>query len=256
VYWLKAYQVPLGSRYSKGKAIVNLLNMEKDETINAVLPVQGFVSGKYVMMCTKKGLIKKTSLEEFSRPRKGGIKAIGLRDNDELVSVRITNGDETFLIATKEGNAVKFNEKDVRDMGRNATGVRGVSLNKDDCVVGVSNCNEGLSLFTITENGYGKRTLLDEYRLIKRGGKGVININTSDRNGKVVGTIVVQDDDDLILMSQNGIVIRTKAKDISCIGRNTQGVRVMKLEEGDKVVSVAKIKSEDGSVGEGTHGSQ
>ncbi len=244
VYWLKAYQVPLGSRYSKGKAIVNLLSLEKDEVINAVLPVQEFSQGKSLLMCTRKGILKKTSLNEFSRPRKGGIKAVGLREGDELVGVKITNGNDDFIIATNGGNAVKFNEKDVREMGRNASGVRGVTLEEKDFVVGISNCNEGKTLFTITENGYGKRTMLDEYRLIKRGGKGVINIITSERNGNVVGTVVVQDDD-LILMSEKGVVIRTQAKDISCIGRNTQGLRVMRLEEGDKVVSVAKITREE-----------
>lgn len=244
VYWLKAYQLPVGSRYSKGKAIVNLLNLDKDETINAVLPVDEFGDGS-VLMCTKGGVVKKTSLKDFSRPRKGGIIAVGLRENDEVVSVRLCNENDEFVIATRAGNAVKFNETDVRVMGRTAGGVRGVKLGSDDYVVEMSSCKDGPALFTITENGYGKRTLLDNYRLIKRGGKGVRNIIASPRNGKVVGTAVVSDEDELILISQKGVVIRMNAKDISCIGRNTQGVRVMKLLPEDKVVSVAKIRNEE-----------
>lgn len=243
VYWLKAYQLPMGSRYSKGKAIVNLLNLDKDEVVNAVLPVDTFGDG-CVLMCTKNGVVKKTSLKDFSRPRKGGIIAIGLREDDDVVSVRLCNENDEFVIATRGGNAVKFNEKDVRVMGRGASGVRGVRLGSDDRVVGMSSCKDGPALFTITENGYGKRTLLSNYRLIKRGGKGVRNIIASPRNGKVIGTSVVNDGDELILISQKGVVIRMSAKDVSCIGRNTQGVRVMKLVD-DRVVSVAKIQNGD-----------
>jgi DNA gyrase subunit A len=242
VYWLKAYQLPVGSRYSKGKAIVNLLKLGQDEVINAVLPVNKFGDG-YVLMCTKRGVVKKTSLKDFSRPRRGGIIAIGLRENDDVVSVRLCECGDEFMIATRGGNAVKFNESDVRVMGRSAGGVRGVKLGNDDYVVGMSGCKDGSALFTITENGYGKRTLLENYRLIKRGGKGVRNIITSSRNGKVVGTSVVGDADELILISQKVVVIRMSAKDVSCIGRNTQGVRVMRLVPGDKVVSVAKVRN-------------
>ncbi|MDP3916692.1 MAG: DNA gyrase subunit A [Nanoarchaeota archaeon] len=244
VYWLKAYQLPIGSRYSKGKAIVNMLRLEQDEMINTILPVDKFEDGKSLMFCTKKGVLKKTSLKDFSNPRKGGIRSIGLREGDEVVGVKLANENDNLIIATKNGNAVKFNEKDVRVMGRTASGVRGVSLRSDDSVVGIGNCNEGLGLFTITENGYGKRTLLDAYRLIRRGGKGVRNIITSERNGKVVDTSVVYDNDELILMSEKGVVIRMLAKDIGCIGRNTQGVRIMRLLSGDRVVSVAKIAGE------------
>ena len=244
VYWLKAYQLPVGSRYSKGKAIVNLLKLDQDEKINAVLPVNEFGGGS-VLMCTKNGVVKKTSLKDFSRPRKGGIIAIGLKEDDDVVSVRLCESNDEFVIATRGGNAVKFNESDVRVMGRSAGGVRGVRLGTDDYVIGMCGCKDGPALFTITENGYGKRTLLDNYRLIKRGGKGVRNIITSPRNGKVIGASVVLDTDELILISQKGVVIRMSAKDVSCIGRNTQGVRVMKLLEGDKVVSVAKVRSDE-----------
>ena len=244
VYWLKAYQLPIGSRYSRGKAIVNLLKLGIGEEINAVLPVNEFGDGS-VLMCTKKGVVKKTSLKDFSRPRKGGIIAIGLREDDDVVSVRLCEAGDEFVIATRGGNAVKFSEKDVRVMGRSAGGVRGVKLSRDDYVVGMCGCKDGPALFTITEHGYGKRTLLSNYRLIKRGGKGVRNIIASPRNGKVIGTTVVNDVDELILISQKGVVIRMNAKDVSCIGRNTQGVRVMKLLSGDKVVSVAKIRNEE-----------
>ena len=250
VYWLKAYQLPIGSRYSKGKAIVNLLRLDKDEVINAVLPIQEFKDDQGVMICTKKGVVKKTSLTEFSKPRKGGIKAIGLKDDDDVVSVKLSGEGEQFIIATHSGNAVKFRENDVRNMGRTAYGVRGVMLGAEDYVVGMSRCSEGDCIFTITENGYGKRTNLEDYRLIKRGGKGVRNIIASPRNGKVVSTIVVEDSDELILMSEKGVVIRMRAGDISRIGRNTQGVRVMKLLSGDRVVSVAKVKANDVEVKE------
>ncbi len=249
VYWLKAYQLPVGSRYSKGKAIVNLLKLGIGEEINAVLPVNEFGEGS-VLMCTKKGVVKKTSLKDFSRPRKGGIIAIGLKEDDDVVSVRLCDSGDEFVIATHNGNAVKFNEGDVRVMGRSAGGVRGVKLGSEDYVVGMCGCKDGPALFTITENGYGKRTLLSNYRLIKRGGKGVRNIIASPRNGKVVGTSVVNDNDELILISQKGVVIRMGSKDVSCIGRNTQGVRVMKLLSGDKVVGVAKIRNGDEEVEE------
>ena len=173
-----------------------------------------------------------------------------LQIDDDVVSVRLCETNDQFVIATRGGNAVKFNESDVRVMGRSAGGVRGVRLGTDDYVVGMCGCKDGPALFTITENGYGKRTLLDNYRLIKRGGKGVRNIITSPRNGKVIGSSVVLDTDELILISQKGVVIRMNAKGVSCIGRNTQGVRVMKLLPGDKVVSVAKVRSEEGDVSE------
>jgi DNA gyrase subunit A len=248
VYWLKAYQLPMGGRYSKGKAIVNLLKLGEGEKINAILPVGKFEAGRSVVMCTKNGVVKKTSIGEFSRPRKGGIKAIGLRDEDELVSAVLTEGGEELIIANGNGNAVKFNENDVRPMGRSASGVRGVNLNVGDYVVDMSRCKNGNGLFTITENGYGKRSLLEAYRLVRRGGKGVRNIITNERNGNVVCTSVVKDGDELILVSEKGIVIRMKAEDISMIGRNTQGVRVMKLLVGDKVVGIAKIRGETGEV--------
>ena len=239
VHWLKAYKVPVGTRYSKGKAIVNLLNL-KDEKVNAVLPVKNFGVNAYLFFCTTNGLIKKTHLKEFGNPRSGGIKAIKLKDKDEVIKVMLTSGDFDIILGTEKGLAVKFNEKDVREIGRNASGVRGVKLEKDK-VVGMEIAKKGADLLTITENGYGKRTSMDEYRLIRRGGKGVINIKTGGRNGKVVGIKTVMDSDEVMFITKKGVIIRTMVKGISRVSRNTLGVRIMRLKEGDKVTSVARV---------------
>jgi len=241
VYWLKAYKVPMVSRYSRGKAIVNLLRLEKNEKITAVLPIHEFSDNLNLFLATKNGSIKKTNLKRFSKPRKGGIKAITLKNNDELIQVRLTPGSLKMIIGSKNGSAVRFDEKDVRESGRSASGVRGIRLAKDDEVIGLEVARNDACLFTITENGYGKRTKIDQYRLIKRGGKGVRNIKTSKRNGKVVGIKTVMDNDEFVLISEKGVIIRVSAKDVSIIGRNTQGVRVMKVKGKDKVASIARI---------------
>jgi|APSaa5957512622_1039677.scaffolds.fasta_scaffold01293_15 DNA gyrase subunit A len=241
VYWIKAYKIPEMGKYSKGKAIVNLLNLKQGDKITTVIPIKMFDDKSYLLMTTKNGLIKKTNLKNYSKPRKGGIIGIKLRDNDELVNVKLTNNYQRFIIASKDGQAVRFDEKDVRDMGRNSMGVRGIRLNPGDEVIGMELAEETKSLLTVTEHGYGKRSPIVDYRLISRGGKGVRNIKTSSRNGKVVSIKTVSDEDEIIAISENGIVIRMQAKDISIIGRNTQGVRVMRLREGDKVTTVAKI---------------
>ena len=237
IFCLKGYEIPSGTRYSKGKAIVNLLQL-KDERINTAIPVKDFKEG-FLLMVTKKGLIKKIKLEEFNNIRKTGIIAINLKEDDQLVNVRLSSGNDEVFIATKDGLAARFNEKNVNAMGRNASGVRGIKL-VDDEVVGFE-IIKNKYLLSITENGYGKRTDVNEYRLINRGGKGVINILTSDRNGKVVGIKNVGDYDELIIVSKKGIAIRVNVKDISVVGRSTQGVRIMKLDEGDNVISLAKI---------------
>ncbi len=239
VYWSKAYSIPSGSRYAKGTNLVNLLKLSKNERIKATIPVSEFKENYYLNMFTSKGLIKKTSLQEYSRPRKGGIIAINLRDEDTLIDVILTKDGEDLIIASANGLAVKFNESQIRPVGRNAMGVRAIKLSKDDKVIGADIAKD--SLLTITENGYGKRTDINEYRLINRGGKGVINIKTSERNGKVVSIKCVNGSEDLIFVTKKGILIRTSTKDISKIGRNTQGVRIMKLHEGDKVISTAKV---------------
>ncbi|MBT3416811.1 DNA gyrase subunit A [Candidatus Woesearchaeota archaeon] len=242
VYWSKAYTIPSGSRYSKGMHLVNLLNLQKDERIKSIIPIAKFEESWYLNMVTKNGLIKKTSLKEYSNPRKGGIIAINLKEGDSLIEVILTQDGEELIVASKGGMAVKFKGDQIRPVGRNSMGVRAIRL-VDDEVIGVTRAND--TLLTITENGYGKRTKVDDYRLINRGGKGVINIKTSERNGKVAGVRSVTDKDDLIFVTQNGILIRTSAKDISTIGRNTQGLRIMKLNDGDKVISVAKVIGED-----------
>jgi len=222
--------------------LVNLLNLQKDERIKSIIPIAKFEESWYLNMVTKNGLIKKTSLKEYSNPRKGGIIAINLKEGDSLIEVILTQDGEELIVASKGGMAVKFKGDQIRPVGRNSMGVRAIRL-VDDEVIGVTRAND--TLLTITENGYGKRTKVDDYRLINRGGKGVINIKTSERNGKVAGVRSVTDKDDLIFVTQNGILIRTSAKDISTIGRNTQGLRIMKLNDGDKVISVAKVIGED-----------
>jgi DNA gyrase subunit A len=245
VHWLKVYYIPEASRQAKGKAIVNLLHLEKDERITAFVPVKEFDDQHYIVMVTKKGIIKKTDLEEFSNPRKTGIIACTLRENDELINAVLTDGNKNVVIATKKGMAVRFKENKVRAMGRTAAGVRGITL-RDDDVVSMVVADDGATLLTVTENGYGKRSNLSAYRETNRGGVGVKNIICSERNGNVVSVKSVIDQDDLMFISKNGIIIRTAATGISVIGRNTQGVRLMKLDNGDKLVAAAKVIRENG----------
>ena len=240
LFWLKGYDIPEGSRYSPGKAIINLLKLEEGEKITTLIPVKDFNKG-YLVMVTKNGLIKKTRLQLFSRPRSNGIRCITLRDKDELINVLSTDGYQKLIIGTKNGMAVKFDEIDIRPMGRGAAGVKAARLKSDDKIVGMDVVKEGLSLLTLTENGYGKRTELNDYRLIRRGGSGVINIKTSDRNGNVIGIKTISEEDEVFLITSNGIMMRTKIKNISKIGRNTQGVRIIKLNSGDKLNSIAKV---------------
>jgi DNA gyrase subunit A len=241
IYWLKAYEIPSGSRYSRGTAIINILRMAQGERINAMIPIKEFDDKHFLIMATKKGLVKKTELSAYSNPRKGGIIALGLREGDELVNVRLTPGFLNFIMATKKGMAVKFNEKDVRCMGRGASGVRGVNLTSKDEIVGLEVALEVGDLLTITENGFGKRTPIKDYRLIKRGGKGVINIKTNERNGSVVGIKTVMEKDEAMFISQNGVIIRMPVSGISQIGRNTQGVKIMRLRPEDKVTTLARV---------------
>ena len=240
VYWSKAYSIPSGSRYARGMNLINLLRLGDGEKIRAVIPVSEFKESYYLNMITENGLIKKTSLKEYSKPRKGGIIAINLKDGDRLVDVILTKDGEELIIASSNGKAIRFREDQIRPVGRSSMGVRGIKLVKDK-VIGVDIAKD--SLLTITENGYGKRTDINEYRLINRGGSGVINIKTSSRNGKVIGIKSVNGDDELIFVTKKGILIRVSAKDISKIGRNTQGVRIMKISSDDKVISLTKVVS-------------
>ncbi len=242
LYWLKVYQVPQASRGSRGKPIVNLLPLEKGERINAFLPVNEYAEGHYVFMATSGGTVKKTPLTQFSRPRSSGIIAIDLRDDDRLVDVSITNGEAEVLIVASSGKSIRFHESDVRPMGRGAAGVRGIKLAEGHEVIGLSIVADGL-LLTATENGYGKRTPISDFPTQGRGGQGVIAIQTTERNGRTVGSLLVQDDDEIMLISSNGTLVRTAVDDISITGRNTQGVRLIRVESGQRLVGLARIEA-------------
>ncbi len=244
VHWLKVYQLPEAGRYAKGTNLVNLLSLDKDEQISAVIPVAKFEEDKYLFLATGRGIVKKTSLSLFSSPRKGGIIALGLNEGDALKQVLLTSGKDQVILATKKGMAARFSEENVRSMGRTAYGVIGIKLKKDDELVDAVIANENKSLLTVTEKGYGKRTSISEYRLITRGGAGVINIKVTEKNGNVIGLKVVDDEDELMFITQTGILLRIKAKEVGVIGRATQGVRVMRLSADDKVVSLAKVVEE------------
>ncbi len=245
VYWLKVYDIPQAGRASRGKAIVNLLNFAPDEKLTTVLAVPSFEPGKYVLMATRNGMIKKTELMDFSRPRAGGIIAMGMQENDELIAARITDGTWNVFLGSSFGKSIRFHESDVRPMGRTARGVRGIRLEKGDRIVGMEVLSHGQTLFTVTENGYGKRTSIDEYPVHRRGGKGVITIKTNERNGRVVGILLVGDDDELMLMTNGGKLIRMPVKGISVISRNTQGVKLMGTDPGERVVSAAWLAEKE-----------
>ena len=246
VHWKKVYHIPEASRIAKGKPIVNLLSLDKEEKVTAFVPVKEFKEEDYLFLATKKGTVKKTPLQLFSHPRIGGIIAINLEKDDELIEAKLTDGNKEIILATRLGMAARFNEKNVRPTGRTSMGVIGIRLkNKEDLVVGMVIGEPGKSLFTVTENGFGKRTLIEKYRLINRGGFGVINIKCTERNGKVVSIKSVDENDGLMLISKNGIAIRTPFSGISVIGRNTHGVRLMRLGEKDRVMAAARIIKED-----------
>jgi DNA gyrase subunit A len=245
VYWCKVYDIPQAGRMSLGKAIVNLLNFGKNEKLATVLAVPEFKPGYHVIMATKNGLIKKTDLMAFSRPRVGGIIALNILQGDELIAARITDGTLNVFLGSRGGKAIRFHESDVRPSGRVATGVRGMRLADGDRIVGMEVLSHGQTLFAVTENGYGKRTSIDEYPVQKRGGKGVISIKTTQRNGKVVGILLVADDDDLMLMTNIGKVIRMQINTISVISRNTQGVKLMGMDADERVVGAARLAEKE-----------
>jgi DNA gyrase subunit A len=249
VHWLKVYQIPEAGRYAKGTAVVNLLQLEQGEKIATCIPVKEFKEDQYLFLVTKQGTVKKTPLSEFANPRKGGIISVTLTQGDELMAVELTDGKQDIIIATNEGNAIRFNEGDVRPMGRTAQGVIGIRLREKDEVIGAVLAQKDKTLLTVTELGYGKRSAFEEYSTIRRGGVGVINIKVTDKNGKAVAIKTVKDDDQLLLITQSGIAIRVPANQISVIGRNTQGVRIIKLEENDKVTSVAVVQEKENGNG-------
>ncbi len=245
VYWCKVYDIPQAGRQSRGKAIVNLLDFAEGEHMTAVLAVPAFEPGLNVIMATKRATIKKTDLMAFSRPRTGGIIAIDLVEDDELIAVKLSDGTQNVFLGSATGKSIRFHESDIRTSGRTARGVRGMNLADGDRVVGMEVLQYGQSLFAVTENGYGKRTSIDEYPIRKRGGKGVITIKTSQRNGQVVGIILVEDQDDLMLVTDRGKLIRMPVSGTSVISRNTQGVRLIGLDEEERVVSAARLAEEE-----------
>jgi DNA gyrase subunit A len=245
VYWCKVYDIPQAGRMSLGKAIVNLLNFEPGEKLTAVLAVPEFEPGYHVLMATKKGLVKKTDLMAFSRPRVGGIIALNLVADDELIAARITDGALNVFLGTLMGKSIRFHESNIRPSGRTSMGVKGMNLTSGDQIVAMEVLSHGQTMFAVTENGYGKRTSIDEYPVQKRGGKGVISIKTSQRNGLVVSILLVEEENDLMLMTNTGKIIRMTIKGISVISRNTQGVKLMGMETGERVVGAARLAEKE-----------
>jgi DNA gyrase subunit A len=242
IYWLKVHEIPDVGPQGKGKAIVNLVQLQPGEKIAAVCAVKSFDGGGYIFTATRKGTVKKTELAAFSNPRAGGIIAQGIDEDDALIEAVLTSGKNELLLATAGGMSVRFNEEDVRPMGRGAYGVKGIELDTDDAVVALQVVSpDAGTLLTVCGNGFGKRTPIDEYRIQSRGGKGIINIKTTDRNGNVVGVQYLRADEEVMLITEKGMIIRLNTADISAIGRNTQGVRMIQLDEGDHLVSIARL---------------
>ena len=252
-HWLKVHEIPEGGRVSRGRPVVNLIEIGEGHKVAAIVPVKAFEDGRYLMKVTRNGLVKKTVLPAYSRPRRGGIIAMNIMDDDRLIGAEVTSGSQEIVLATRNGQAIRFHEQDVRDMGRGTRGVRGISLDEGDevvCMVVVQDSES--TLLTVSAKGYGKRTGVTDYRLTRRGGKGVINIRTSERNGKVVAVRGVVDEDELMIVTLNGILIRQPIGEISSIGRNTQGVRLINLDEDDEVMDVARVVSQNN--GDGSEG--
>ena len=247
LYRLKGYQIPEAGRTAKGTAIVNLLRLDPGEKISAVIPIQNFAEGKYLLMGTKSGLIKKTPLNEYDSARTTGLIAITLKDDDELIDVRLTDGQDNIVMVTRKGLAITFSEKDVRSIGRTAQGVIGMRLDDDDEVIGMESIIEGskATLLAITEHGFGKRTELEEYRVQNRGGRGVITYKITPKTGDLVGIRIASGAEDVMLITDKGTIIRLKVDEVSILGRSTQGVTLMRTSDGGKVVSIELIESED-----------
>ncbi len=245
VYWLKVHQIPEASRQAKGKAIVNLIQIGPDERVTAALPIREFAPEHFILMATKNGTVKKTELESYSHPRPSGIIAITLEEEDELIAAEITDGSRDVFLGTRDGLSIRFSEKDVREIGRTGKGVIGIRLDEKNEVVGMEIVRDDSTILTVTENGYGKRSTLEDYRSQGRGGKGIITIKITEKNGRVTGIAQISEDDEILLITANGKVLRIRAKDISVQGRNTQGVRLFDIDEGDKVVSFAKVVERD-----------
>ncbi|PIY21660.1 MAG: DNA gyrase subunit A, partial [Deltaproteobacteria bacterium CG_4_10_14_3_um_filter_60_8] len=249
-FWRKCYEIPQASRTARGKALVNLLELAEGEKVAAILAVRSFdvPAGQQanILMVTKRGVVKKTDLQEFRRPMRKGKIALNIREDDEILGAALTTGDNEVLLVTRDGMSIRFNEQDVRAMGRTATGVRGMNLAEGDVIVGVVVLYDTASILMVTENGFGKRTPVEEYRLIRRGGKGVIAIKASERNGRVVAVLQVVDEDEIMMITDGGKIIRTRMVDVRVIGRNTQGVKLFDLGDGEKVVGVDRVAEPEG----------
>ena len=245
VFYLKAYEIAEASRQAKGTAIINLLQLDADEKITAVIQVREFRPDRFLFMATRKGIVKKTGLSEFSSMRKTGLIALNLADDDELIGVKFTDGESYLMLATKQGKAIAFREEDVRPMGRNARGVKGISLQDDDEVIGMDVLHHNAQVLTVTAGGYGKRTPVEDYRPQARGGKGLINMKVTEKTGEVVGVKAVHPNQELMLITTDGIVIRTTVDEVSVISRNTQGVKLMSIAENDRVTSFATLNQKN-----------
>ena len=252
-YWLKVYNIPEGNKTSKGRAIQNLISLSPDDKVKAFINVKDleneeYISNNFIIMATRNGTIKKTALEAYSRPRLSGINAINIEDQDSLLEARLTNGKNEIMLATKKGKLVRFNEETVRPVGRNSIGVKGVTLDgADDEVIGMVCVNDPLkdSLLVVSEKGYGKRSEVEEYRKTNRGAKGVKTINVTEKTGNLIAVKVVQDDDDLMIINKSGVTIRMKVEELRVMGRATQGVRLIRLDDDDEIASVAKVEVDD-----------
>ncbi len=253
VFRKKAYEIPESGRQAKGTAIVNLLQLDPDERVATVIPISEYKEGCYLVMATKNGLVKKTDLMEYNSIRKGGLAAVALKDNDELIDVKLTDGNQDIMLATFKGMSIRFNEKDVRAVGRVSQGVKGIELEENDYVIGMEVCSENLCLLAVTENGFGKRSELDEYKVQSRGGKGILTYRVTAKTGNLAGVKLVNDSDDIMLISSDGTIIRMNVSEISVLGRATQGVTLMRMNEGDKVVCVARIVKEEESESENSN---
>ena len=247
MYRLRGYEIPEAGRTARGTAIVNLLSLDPGEKISAIIPIQNFAEGKYLLMATKNGLIKKTALNEYNSARKTGLQAITLKEEDELIAVRLTDGEDNVVLVTRNGLCITFDEKDVRPIGRVSQGVIGIRLDHEDEVIGMESVIAGgkATLLAITENGFGKRTELDEYRVQIRGGKGVITYKITPKTGKLVGVRIATEEDDVMLITDTGTIIRLNVKDISVLGRATQGVTLMRTNDGGKVVSIETLTPDE-----------
>ena len=241
VYWLKVHAIPPAGKTAKGRPIINLINIESGEKIKAFITIKDFESEGYIIMASERGIVKKTSIQAFSRPRKGGIIALNIREGDELIEAKYTTGDSRILFVTQNGTAIKFHEKDVREMGRTATGVKAIKLKGNDKAIQMVVATDDFQLLTITENGYGKRTPVEDFRIQKRGGSGLIGMKVTEKTGKLVSAIGIQEEEDIMIITENGVVIRQNTGSISIIGRNTQGVKLIRLDDGDRIGDVAKV---------------